>query len=53
MEGKDKNFNVEKDGRKIPMFGRIRSEFQCLGKQEKNSNIWKNSIRVQMFKSIR
>ena len=58
MEGKDKNFSVEKDGRKIPMFGtmdniehlrfgRIRSEFQCFEGQEKNSNIWKNSKRKE------
>ena len=48
MEGKDKE-----DVRKIPMFGRIRSEFECLEKQQKNSNISKNSIIVQLLKSIR
>ena len=35
------------------MFGRIRSEFECLEKQQKNSNISKNSIIVQLLKSIR
>ena len=50
------------------MFGRIRSEFQCLEESEKKSNVWnneiqekqqknsnisKNSIIVQLLKSIR
>ena len=35
------------------MFGRIGSEFECLEKQQKNSIISKNSIIVQLLKSIR
>ena len=49
MEGKDKNSSVWKDVIKIPMFGRILSEFQCFEGQEKNSNIRKNGIRMPMF----
>ena len=32
FERKDHNSNVYKDRARIPMFGRIRSEFQCLKK---------------------
>ena len=35
------------------MFKRIRSEFQCLEGQDKNSNVWKDKVRIPMFGKIR
>ena len=31
------------------MFGRIRSEFQCLEESERESNVWNKEIRILMF----
>ena len=31
------------------MFGRIRSEFQCLVGYGENSNVWKDKARIPMF----
>ena len=35
------------------MFGRIRSEFQCLKGSERKSNVWNNETRILMFGRIR
>ena len=35
------------------MFGRIRSEFQCLERQGENSNVWKHKARIPMFGKIK
>ena len=35
------------------MFGRIRSEFQCLVRYGENSNVWKDTARIAMFGKIK
>ena len=35
------------------MFGRIRSEFQCLEAYGQNANVWKDKTRIPMFRRIR
>ena len=35
------------------MFESIRSEFQCLERLAKNSNVWKDKARIRMFARIR
>ena len=35
------------------MFGRIRSEFQCLVTYGENSNVWKDKARIPMFGKIK
>ena len=35
------------------MFGRIRSEFQCLVRYGENSNVWKDEARIPMFGKIK
>ena len=35
------------------MFGRIRSEFQCLEGYGKNSNVWKDKDKNPMFGGIK
>ena len=35
------------------MFGRTRSEFQCLVRQGQNFNVWKDRARIAMFQRIR
>ena len=34
------------------MFGRIRSEFECLERQGQNSNVWKDRARIPMSGKI-
>ena len=34
------------------MFGRFRSEFQCLEGLGQNSNVWKDKDRILMFGNI-
>ena len=34
------------------MFGRIKSEFQCLKALRQNSNVWKDKVRIPMFGRI-
>ena len=36
---------------KIPVFGRIRSEFQCL--EVKHRNVYKDMVKIPMFGRIR
>ena len=38
---------------RILMFGRIRYEFKCLEDWDKNSNVWKDNIRILTFGKIR
>ena len=38
---------------RIPLFGRIRTEFQCLEGYGQNANVWKNQVRIPMFARIR
>ena len=35
-----------------PMFGRIRSEFQCLEGLGQTSNVWKGKERIEMLGRI-
>ena len=35
------------------MFGRIRSEFQCLVRYGENSSVWKDTARIPMFGKIK
>ena len=35
------------------MFGRIRSEFQCLEGKGQNSSVWKDKVRISMSGQIR
>ena len=35
------------------MFARIRPEFDCLQGQGKNSNVWKDKVKILMFARIR
>ena len=35
------------------MFGRIRSEFQCLVRYGENSSVWKDEARIPMFGKIK
>ena len=39
LKDKGKNTNFWKDRARIPMFGRVRSEFQCLERQGRNSYV--------------
>ena len=39
LQGKGQNSNVWKFKTRIPMFGRIRSAFECLEEESKNSNV--------------
>ena len=34
------------------MFGRIRSDFECLEGSDQNANVWKDSARIPMFGRI-
>ena len=34
------------------MFERIRSELQCLEKQDQNSSVWKDKVTIPMFGTI-
>ena len=48
-----KNGSVWKDKVRILMFGRIRSEFQCLDRQGQNSNVQKDKVTIPKFGRIR
>ena len=37
----------------IEMFGKVRSEYQCLERQGQNSNVWIDKARVPVFGLIR
>ena len=37
----------------IPVFGRIRWEFQCLEVYGQNCNVWKDMLRIGMFGRVR
>ena len=39
LKGKGKNNNFWKNRARIPTFGRVRSEFHCLERKGKNSNV--------------
>ena len=39
LKGKGKNNKFWKNRARIPTFGRVRSEFQCLERKGKNSNV--------------
>ena len=39
----------KKDTTGIPMFSRVRSEFQCLEGEDQNSNFLKDKTRIAMF----
>ena len=38
---------------RLPMFRRIRSEFQSLEGLAPNPHVWKDKIRIRMFRRIR
>ena len=46
-------FIVWKDKARIPVFGRIRTELQCVEGNGQNSNVWKNTITSPMFWMLR
>ena len=60
---KQTDSSVWKDQVTIPMFGIIRSEFQCreeirseflcLKGSDHNSNVWKSKVNILMFKEMR
>ena len=47
------NFNIWKDKVGIPVFGRIRWEFQCLEVYGQNCNVGKDIVRIPMFGRVR
>ena len=63
LEGQSQNFNDSKDKKKKsnawkykvrnPMFGRIRSEFQCLEGLGHKFNLWKDRTRNPVVGRIR
>ena len=40
---------VWKEKVKTPMFGKVRSQFQCLEIQGENLNVWKDRARTPVF----
>ena len=50
---KDQNSSVWDNEINIPMFLRIRPEFQCLEELSQNSRVYENRARNPMFRRIR